>query len=508
MKSISSVDVLIVGSGPVGATFARRLSDALPFLTILIVDGGPRLTSRPGLHFRNVQSPDERAKIRTHCMAGAVKLTNADDSNVQQPDYESRRYSGTSLLNPTRNPYQNSGMPAAATATNVGGMGVFWTGACPRLSTLELPTLLQHGDWEKLYAAAEQLLGVNTEAFRRTRAGSELLRKLRLHPLFRLHNDAGPRVMPVACSRNAAGAYYWSSSESVLRHLADETSGERTVAIQSETLCTRLLVGDQGVEGAELCDVRTKTRTIMTPAVTVVAADALRTPQLLWASGFRHMALGHYLNDHPQIVSTVSMQSGNETMATLREAAIRDADGILGIFCVPFDAATHPYHGQIMHLAEAPVRRRTRPGDHAVLSWFCRKDLRFEDCIEFSMSEKDPFGLPLGKINYELTPTDHVTIGNARQRVRAAASTIGDYLEGCEPSLLPSGSSLHYQGSVRMGAIDDGTSVCDSFCKVWGTSNLFLGGNGVLSSSTAANPTLTSVALALHACEGIINLLG
>ena len=34
----------------------------------------------------------------------------------------------------------------------------------------------------------------------------------------------------------------------------------------------------------------------------VVGADALRTPQLLWASGIRPAALGRYLNDQAQVV--------------------------------------------------------------------------------------------------------------------------------------------------------------------------------------------------------------
>ena len=35
----------------------------------------------------------------------------------------------------------------------------------------------------------------------------------------------------------------------------------------------------------------------------VVAADALRTPQLPWASDIRPQALGRYLNDQPQVVA-------------------------------------------------------------------------------------------------------------------------------------------------------------------------------------------------------------
>ena len=66
-----------------------------------------------------------------------------------------------------------------------------------------------------------------------------------------------------------------------------------------------------------------------------------------------------------------------------------------------------------------------------------------------------------------------------------------------EPRLMPTGSSLHYQGTVRMGAADDGTSVCDRFSRVWGIENLFVAGNGVIPTSTACNPTLTATALAV-----------
>ena len=51
------IDILIIGSGPVGATFARILSEQKPDAKILMVDAGPRLTARAGQHIKNITDP-------------------------------------------------------------------------------------------------------------------------------------------------------------------------------------------------------------------------------------------------------------------------------------------------------------------------------------------------------------------------------------------------------------------------------------------------------------------
>ena len=64
--------------------------------------------------------------------------------------------------------------------------------------------------------------------------------------------------------------------------------------------------------------------------------------------------------------------------------------------------------------------------------------------------------------------------------------------------MMPLGASLHYQGTTRMGAADDGASVCCPDSEVWDVPGLFVAGNGVIPTATACNPTLTGVALAVR----------
>jgi pyranose oxidase len=327
--------------------------------------------------------------------------------------------------------------------------------------------------------------------------------------------------MPLACRVEPGGKRYWVGADVVLGPLA-EPAYQRAgrFELRAETLCRQLFTADRRVTGALIEHLPSGVREVVEAKVVIVAADTLRTPQLLWASGIRPRALGHYLNDQPQVLCAVSLHEHliAQTRASLTaeqqldpSARVLD-DTTVGVFWVPFHDPTHPFHGQVMHLDVSPIplnvsEVRADPRHVVGLGWFCRKELRYEDHVAFTDEQRDYLGMPRMQIHYALTPADEEAIAGAKQEVARAASALGEPILGDEPHLIPAGSSLHYQGTVRLGESDDGQSVCDPYSRVWGFSNLFVGGNGVIPTATACNPTLTSVALAVRACDRIAALL-
>jgi choline dehydrogenase-like flavoprotein len=457
-----------------------------------MIEAGPRLTEPPGMHVKNIRSQFARAAAQRR----------SEGPDADRPFGASSPGRGRDgLIRPgTFSAVTGTEMPAAAMSANVGGMGAHWTCVAPRPDLAERPPLLRAGDWRAVLRRAEELLRVSTRAFWTSPASHEIVDRLRrAYPELPPGRDA--QLMPLACSIRR-GARYWTGTDVILGPLARANAPR--FELRARTLCRQLARWGDRVTSAQLVDLSSGTTETIRPRVVVVAADSLRTPQLLWASGIRPRALGHYLNDHIQILAAVP--------SSLRAQGEDDQDSTAGVIWLPY-SRVHPFHGQVMHFdlrpGESKMLLGNQSGESVIgLGWLVPKQISYQNFLDFRSGKEDFCGMPQPAIRYRFSSLDRELIRRATaDQLRAAHAVADKPPEKVAASVLPAGSSLHYQGTVRMGRADDGTSVCNSHGRVWGCQNLFVGGNGVIPTRTAGNPTLMSCALAVRSAEQIAHSL-
>lgn len=501
-------DVVIVGSGPVGSAYAREVVRVRPASSVLIVEAGPVISDPPGINVRNITAPEQRHRAQ-RLAQGRVPQPPAPTAGPPVGIYARP---GTHLVALPESQEQDphDGMPAAAMSTNVGGMGAHWTCACPDPGGRERIPFIDEQTWQAAAARSRELLAVTVDGFAATPA-AEAVRGAFGRAFAGMLGDRAVGPMPLACIPREHGLPIWSGAATVLDGLL--TAPETGVALAAETICREILVAGGRGRGVRLEDLASGRSRTVEADVIVVAADAFRTPQLLFASGIRPPALGRHLNDQPQTIAAAYlpgevMARGGSTatradVARAEGAAGQDPedgrDHLTGVSWVPYADPDHPFHGQVMQLDTSPVDMGVDDESGAVvgLGWFCAKEIRAEDRVAFSDTERDAYDMPKMTIHYGLGDRDRERLAQAQECQLRAANAIGGLAPRGAPMVLAAGSSLHYQGSVRMG--DDGgeASVCDPQSRLWSHSNVILGGNGVIPTATACNPTLTSVALAV-----------
>ncbi|MDQ0925454.1 choline dehydrogenase-like flavoprotein [Pseudarthrobacter sp. W1I19] len=493
----AAVDVAIVGSGPTASAYARILSEEAPGATITMFEVGPTVSNPPGAHVKNIEDAELRSLAQR-----ASEGPGAGAATVNSPGAvksgERRARPGTYLLQDGYAFPGEDGMPVAAMSSNVGGMAAHWTAACPRPGGKERIPFLP--DLEELLNDADRLLGVTTHAFDGA-PFSDLVRE-RLATVVDKGRKPAFRVqpMPLAVHRRQDGGLVWSGSDVVM---GEATRENPQFELFDESLVTRVLVEDGTAAGIEVQDRRSGNTYQVAARYVVVGADALRTPQLLWASGIRPDALGRYLNDQAQVVFASRLRDVQpEDAPAAPNGALSEQSGVAW---VPYTDEA-PFHGQIMQLDASPVPLADDdpivPGSIVGLGLFCAKDLQREDRVAFDDDTCDSYGMPAMRIHYRLTDRDHEILDRARQQIVRLGKAVGEPLDE-RPFVLPPGASLHYQGTTRMGETDDGESVCSPDSQVWQVPGLFVAGNGVIPTATACNPTLTSVALAVRGARKI-----
>ncbi|MFJ2620491.1 GMC oxidoreductase [Glutamicibacter sp. NPDC087344] len=511
---MSQPTIAIVGSGPIGSAYARVLIEQHPHARVVMFEAGPQLTEIPGESVRNIQDPQAKEEAREKSQgpqAGSYRASlGIPEATVTEGMFTARQ--GTHLLD-----FGGPGaahapsFPAAAAATNVGGQGAHWTCATPEPAFSEKIPFIPDGEWDALMARARDLLHVQSAAFADSAVGEAIRSLLDEEFGAELPDGYGVGTLPVAGDPQPDGSMRWAGADVVLGPLITPGSEQASrFELRDLSLVLRVELDGHRATGLTYKDLRTGETLFFAADAVVVAADAFRSPQLLWASGVRPAALGHYLTEHPVVISTVALDaekmrrfaSEDDLAAELARRALNPADPVAAVNRIPFSEPGHPFSVQVMYTESTPFPMDPQ-AEHANNRWGyvnmgygMRKQPRFEDAVSFDEAELDYRGLPNMRIDYALSAAEEAEIEQATQRLRRAGHALGAFV--AEPRLMPNGSSLHYQGTMRMGERNDGTSVADPYSRVWEHANLVVGGNALIPTATAMNPTLMSVAIAVR----------
>ena len=493
---LQTADVLIVGSGIMGSGAAAQLRHAHPQLRIVMVDGGPVIGDVPGLHLHDSTDPVVWERYNQRVSSGVQGLYTGSATSGGEPA------ASLAALEPGMHHLAAIGeradaMPAAAAAWNVGGMGIHWTAATP------WPWGSERFDaddarWMADLARARALLRVTPSALGPTGPGQVVLDVLSAR-FSDLPYGREPQPMPMAVQRTAdTGPLPRTGPSEIFPPIA--IGGDENFSLLPGTLAVALLHDGSRVAGARVRDVATGVDREITASVTIVCADAHRTPQLLFASGIRPPALGRYLNEHAFVTGRVLMDLARFGLTLDVLPRVRAGEFATDSLWLPQAGARQPFHGQIMNTVFVDDRDAALAYSVGI-SLYVPIESRAENRIVFDEQETDVAGLPRMSLEFGYSESDLALIERARSSLLEIAEDFGPFDPMTESALLPPGSSLHQTGTVRSGAVDDGESVCDPTGRVWGFDNLFVAGNGVVPTPLACNSTLTGMITTVRAAR-------
>jgi choline dehydrogenase-like flavoprotein len=499
MHSAEVYDVLIVGSGMMGAAVARLLRDERPDIRIAMVAGGPIVGPRAGQHLHDVEDPEVWSRYNRKVSSGVQAFYTGVAPSLgvggSMRDVTPGMYHLTSLGEDATE------MPAASVAWNAGGMGIHWTAATPTPWGSELDDSLTSEEWQRDIARASELLLINREPYPQTDAGRAVARSLGEY--FDARQAPGREVqdMPMAVNDLGMGRKERTSPSVIFPPIGDPASDPDFTFI-ADSLSTQILHENGRASGA-VCRNFTTDETFEVHAKhVVVCADAIRTPQLLFASGIRPEALGRYLNEHIFLTGQVIADSERLGFELETLSPPTDLEWASDCLWVPHSDETQPYQVHIM--TKVLVDGELAPTDYAVgIEYYVATEIQRENRLEFSDDETDATGMPRITVHFGYTDADLANLDAARRDQAEAAGRLGAFDPATESAALGAGGSLHYTGTVRMGTADDGTSVCSVDGRVWGFDNLFVAGNGVIPTALVCNSTLIGMTSAVRAAAAI-----
>lgn len=531
-KHFVVTDVLIAGSGPVGATYARTIIDEHPDVKVTMVEIGSQDNEVIGGHHKNSIKYQKDIDAFVSIIRGALQPLSVPMSETHistlggdawRPERgEVLAFHGT---NPNQDPMFN--LKGSAITRTVGGMATHWTCACP--IPHEEERVLNPIPWEELSGLLEEgrkYLNVNDDQF------DHSIRHQVVRDALQELGQERVRSLPLAVKRREDNCRYvtWSGTNTVLGDVVKNPNFE--LLAEHQVIAVFTIPFTNRVAGAFVRNLNTNHDCFILAKAVVICCGAVATPQILYNSKIVPAALGRYLCEQSlafcQIVLKKEIVDNIEKDPRFEEAVKEHQekypDDPLPIpfsdpepqIMLPY-SSDFPYHVQIHRdaFSYGDVWPRADPRVVVDLRFFGKQEVQMENFVSFgnlylkgdwNPGVTDIYGMPQPTFHVQRSQTDRSNDHKMMNDMTMMANMLGAFLPGSYPQFMEPGLALHITGTTRIGT-DPDTSVADPESKVHGFENLWVGGNGCIPDSTACNPTLTSVAIAIKGARSVIQYL-
>jgi choline dehydrogenase-like flavoprotein len=356
-----------------------------------------------------------------------------------------------------------------------------------------------------------------------------ILTPARLANLTKPHNGRGQCMNRNMCSRGCPYGAYFSSNSATLP-AAVETGN---MTLYPNALVVEILYDHNAnrATGVRVLDTETKETKDFFARIIFVNASTIATAALLLRSTSSHFpnglgnsngVVGRYLMDHHSYAGGTGRHDGFQDsyyrgrrpgsfiIPRFRNVHKDDGLGFLRGYGIQGHGERQEWMDRSNDLngfGKDFKKELLRPGPWTVWMGGWGECLPYEtNRVYLDFDEKDPYGLPMVRINFEYGENEFKMMQDIRNQVGEMLEATG--FENVSTYLYPKpgGSTIHEMGTARMGN-DPETSVLNAFNQMHEVPNVFITDGSCMTSSGSLNPSLTYMALTARACSYAVDQL-